>query len=439
MKFPTTQAARALITTTLAYGVLEAGSRVLQALAIFLLAYWFRKDEFGEFYTYLAIYQLVTVFGTGGLLESLMNYFSRATPRSGAIAAHVRALLWRGSLTAVLFFFAMLIYAHFAHAPLNVPVLCAALIAGAMNGFVVIMGAQFTYMGENRKSIILRSIYALMSYSLSLLFAAATHEVLMYFWGQLLATVIVCGVLGLRERALLTVTPEDGPRVGADGSGWFLVPAILNWFFWYGLVVCVSSRFGTAQAADLAFANNIAQGLYIINLAVTQAWISRYLQHFASSRRNAELRTAFVFRVQSVVMLVAATGVIVVYELLKLQQMPLLVKYGNIGLPLAILLFAISASSNYFSAINAFAVNGAGRLLARISIGAYLGSLVFLLVAGATLGMLGVFMGLALLVMSRGFATAFYAQRRLHAGFFDWRLVFANVATFALVGWYYAG
>jgi O-antigen/teichoic acid export membrane protein len=264
-----------------------------------------------------------------------------------------------------------------------------------------------------------------------------TRDILMYFWGMLLATLIVVAYLSTRRRGLLRDSP-DAPRVGADGSAWFLVPAILNWFFWYGLVVCVSATFGQEQAADLAFANNVAQGLQIINLAVTQAWMGRYLQHLASSRSAADTRTVLVFRIQSAVMLLAATGAVIAYELLKGLGLPLLIKYGAIGLPLAILLFAISASSNYFSAINAFAVTGQGPLLARISIGAYVVSILVLVGAAAGLGMLGVYIGLAVLLMSRGFATAYFAMRRLGAGFFDWRLVFANAVVFSAVVWYYA-
>jgi O-antigen/teichoic acid export membrane protein len=96
---PDSAAARALITTTVAYGALEAGSRVLQAMAVFLLAYWFQKSEFGEFYTYLAVYQLVTVFGTGGLMESLMHRVTRSLEAgvSGVspIGLYVRAYLGR--------------------------------------------------------------------------------------------------------------------------------------------------------------------------------------------------------------------------------------------------------------------------------------------------------------------------------------------------------
>jgi hypothetical protein len=83
-------------------------------------------------------------------------------------------------------------------------------------------------------------------------------------------------------------------------------------------------------------------------------------------------------------------------------------------------------------------VNGQGKLLARISIGAYLASIPVLVGAAYGVGMMGVYVGLAVLVMSRGFATAYFAMRRLGAGFFDWRLVLANAAVFSSIAWYYA-
>jgi O-antigen/teichoic acid export membrane protein len=436
-----THAARALLTRTVAYGALETGSRVLQALSIFLLAYWFPKAQFGNFYVYLSVYQLVTVFGTGGLAESLMNRKSRAPDESGraaALAAHLRAYSRRAASAAILFVPVMLLYADHEHIELNLAVLAAAILAGALNGLIVLVATNLTYIGHNRRAILLRSVYALIAYTLSLALAATTGNILVYFWGQLAVTLLIASYLAFRGRALAHVSTANVPRVGADGSGWFLVPAILNWFFWYGLVVCVSAVYGAEQAADLALANNIAQGLHIINLAVTQAWMGRYLQHFANSRGTAEARTVFVFRMQSLVMLFAAVGVVIAYEALRAMGVPLLVKYGEIGLPLAILVFAISASSNYFSAINAFAVNGQGPLLARILLVAYAISVLVLAGLAAWLGMLGVYIGLALLVMSRGFATAHYAMRRLEAGFFDWRLVLGNFALFALVAWYYA-
>jgi O-antigen/teichoic acid export membrane protein len=437
---PTTPAARAFLTTTVAYGVLEAGSRLLQALAIFLLAYWFSKPRFSDFYTYLSLYQLVTVFGTGGLLESLMNRVSRApdaASRDAAIALHVRTYVRRAAAISLLFFLAMLAWTMNQETQLDVPVLCAALVTGALNGLVVLIASNFTYAGQNGKSIVLRSVYSLLSYSLALLLAYATGDILMYFWGQLLATAAVIGVLAWRLPGLRSSPAREQMPVGSDGSGWFLVPAILNWFFWYGLVVCVSTAYGAAQAADLAFANNVAQGLNIINLAVSQAWVARYLQHFADSRKTAESRTVFVFRLQSVVMLLAAIGAVVAYELFKAWNLPLIVKYGDIGLQLAVLLFAISASSNYFSAINSFAVNGEGRALARISMLAYLASIIMLVMFAVAFGVIGVYFGLALLVMTRGFATAWYAIRRLRAGFFDWRLVIANVTAFGVIAVYY--
>jgi O-antigen/teichoic acid export membrane protein len=440
-RFPDSVAARALLTTTVAYGVLEAGSRVLQAMAVFLLAYWFEKSEFGEFYTYLSLYQLVTVLGTGGLMESLMHRVTRSmqagASEANPVALYVRAYGKRAAGGVTLLFGLTVLLESQGGTSLDLTFVAVALAAGALNGLIVLLAANFTYAGQNRRSIMLRSTYSLLSYSLALGIAYASSDILLYFWGQLAASVLLTAAALWRQPTAL-VRPQAGALpVGADGSGWFIAPALLNWFFWYGLVVCVSLQFGAAEAANLAFANNIAQGLHIINLAVTQAWVSRYLRHSATSRATAEAGSASVFRLQSVVMVVAAIGIAFTYEFLRALSLPLLVKYGDIGLPLAILLFAISASSNYFGAVNAFAVNGQGRSLAAITLFAYLASLAVLVPAALGLGMLGVYIGMATLIMSRGFATAWYAKRQLSAGFFDLRLIVANALIFTVFAAYY--
>jgi O-antigen/teichoic acid export membrane protein len=435
--------ATSLVSTTVAYGFLEVSSRAVQAAAIFMLANWYDKREFGLFYVYMAVYQLTTVLSTGGLLESFMNRLSRRAEtqldREQLAAQYGKQYFRRALPVAVIFFALVQLYCRVAGYQIdNVP-FTAALVAGVCNGFVTLVAGYLTCSGANRKSIYLRATYNSLAYALAVSVAITSGDILVFFWGLCGAGLLITAFVVWNARGI-TVSSSSATPSGflSDEFSWFLVPAILNWFFWYGLAVCVSKYFSPIKGAELAFANNVAAVLLIINTAVSQAWIARYLQHVAHARDSAKSRNTFVFRVQSALMLIATIVTILGYEVLKAHNVPLVMKYGELGLEISILLFSISISSPYFSAVNAFAVNSAGRRLASISLLAYLAAIASLIAACLTLGMLGVYIGLAVLIISRGYAVTFYAMRKLGEGFFDLRLLVANLALFLTCVIYYA-
>lgn len=433
-----------LISVTMGYALLEISSRIIQAASIFILAYWFEKAEFGQFYAYLAVYQLITVLGTGGLLESFMRRLSRPEQeqlgKQRLVVSYLVAYLRRSLLTSVAFFIVTKVgYGGITREPIDGWILCASLVAGTMYGLVTLIGGYMTCSGANRTSILLRSLYISLSYTLAVAVAILSHRILFFFWGLGAAAAVTIALVAWTARdAYPSMFATVGRRPASDGSAWFLIPALLNWFFWYGLVVCVSRYLGAERAAELAFVNNIASLLFIINTAISQAWVSRYLQQVTRSRRSAEARSRFVFRLQSFLMLAVAVSVAAGYGLLRAFGAPVFVKYGDLGLPICVLLFAISISSTYFSAINSFAINNQGKRLALISLLAYAVSIAVLVAIAGIWGMLGVYVGLGLLIVSRGYIITFYAIRYLGAGFFDFRLFAANLAAFTAFAAYYA-
>jgi hypothetical protein len=433
-------AATPLLRTTIGYGALELASRVAQATAIFLLAYEFRKDEFGTFYGYLAIYQLVTVLGTGGLLESLMGRIGatdRVALRSIAVA-HSRYYVWR-SLWIIGGAIPVYVVASLIYRDISLVTYFFAVVGGLTYGMVILVATYLTYSGWNRQSMYLRSAHLLASYALAAGAALYFRQILDFFAGICAAGIVAILALYILHARAPAVPVADLAilKKQSGGYGWFLVPALLNWFFWYGLVLFVSSVFGTVHAAEFAFANNIASVLLMVNTAVSQAWVSRYLTAFASSPALTEMQTSRVFRIQAVLMTVAAVGLVVAYEILIAWHFPLVMKYSRLGYQISILLFSISISSVYFSVINSFAVNGRGAQLAMISLVAYGFSVAILIGLSFGVGVIGVYFGLALLIVSRGFTLTWYARRFLGAGFMDRRLILLNAGLFVVCAWYF--
>jgi hypothetical protein len=128
---------------------------------------------------------------------------------------------------------------------------------------------------------------------------------------------------------------------------------------------------------------------------------------------------------------------VVAYEILLAWHFPLVMKYSHLGYEISILLFSISISSVYFSVINSFAVNGRGAQLAMISMVAYGFSVAILVALSFGVGVIGVYFGLALLIISRGFALTWYARKFLGAGFMDRRLILLNAGIFLVCACYF--
>jgi hypothetical protein len=430
-----------LLTTTIGYGLVEVLSRCVQAAAIFILASHYSKVEFGNFYAYFAAYQLITVLSTGGLLESFMSRLSKCTPNSIEArqlgAAFVNRYLARSLSISAIATIAVVCLESLSNVKISIVFFAAAIFGGTLYGLITFLSSYLTCSGLNRQAIILRTAYTISAYTLSVVIAIRWGGIFSFFVGMCVAGVIT--LLFVPHSARLLQFSSAAPRSASIGAGsdWFLVPAVLNWFFWYGLVVCVQRYFGSAHAAELGFVNTIASVLTMINSSVSQAWLSTYLLRIVESRSVTEAKNALVFKLQSVFMMVIAVAVIVGYEILRTLKFPLASKYGDLGLELSVLLFSISLSSMYFSAINSFAVNDEGRTLAAISIVAYLGSVAFLVFTCYLFGAFGVYVGLAALVVSRGFAVTYYAMKRFGAGFFDGRLVAANIVLFAVVTFFY--
>lgn len=286
-----------------AYGLLELVSRLIQALSIVLLAASFDKPQFGIFYSYLAIYQFVTVLGSGGLTESLMRRLANRGVEETAqeaqlhLPGYVRRYLQRTVFIAVPL--AVITYLVFLQgkAEHSNAVLIATVLSGLSYGLVMLITGYLTCAGANRLSFCLRSAYAGLSFFIATAMALMSRNILYFFFGMCAAG-LATALLAMR------MTPgfprgwwrNNPPAAGVDSSWWFVVPSVLNWFFWYGLVLCVSSYFGTARAAELAFVNNLATVLLLINSAVSQAWVSRYLRLVSHSREAAEQSNALVYR-----------------------------------------------------------------------------------------------------------------------------------------------
>jgi len=436
-------AAKSLITTIIGYGAVEVVSRSVQAAAIFILAYHYPKNDFGNFYTYFAAYQLATVLSTGGLLESFMGSLAKCRQNSDEARQLAAAFIKRYFYRAVLISAAAAIAGaginEFSTLKINLHFFAAAILGGNLYGLVTFLSNYLTCSGLNRQSIALRTSYTVLAYALSVFVAIAAGTIFAFFWGMCAAGLATL-LLAPREARLWRYFSIASNKMAASrtGADWFLVPGILNWFFWYGLVVCVQRYFGPVHAAELAFANTIASVLTMINSSISQAWLSRYLARISQSQRATEEQNAFVFKLQSLLMIIVTVSTIAGYELLRAAKFPLVLKYDNLGLEIAILLFSVSISSGYFAAINSFAVNNQGRRLAYISLAAYVTSIAVLLSACLAFGVLGVYVGLAALVISRGFAITYSAMRTLKAGFFDPRLFILNLALFLVVTFYYA-
>jgi O-antigen/teichoic acid export membrane protein len=317
-------------------------------------------------------------------------------------------------------------------------ILAEATAAGLGYGFVTLMSSYLNCAGRDRQAILLRSAYLISSYGLAIEMVTTGHTLDSFFVGFCIVGALVAALVALKRltAARTTITTGSDDHVSTR-SAWFLVPALLNWFFWYGLVIFVSAHFGAASAADLAFTNNISAVLLIINTAISQAWISNYLRHHQVSRVSAEIVNVRVFKIQSALMLLVTVVMIATYSYFLSIHFPIIQKYGKIGIDMAIVLFSLSVSSNYFSAINSFAINQKGKRLAVLSMAAYCISILFLLVAVHLFGVLGVYLGLALLFMSRGFLITYDALRSFGAGFFDVRLMGANALAFVVVICYF--
>jgi hypothetical protein len=432
---------RTLVGRTIGYGFVEVLSRCVQAAAIFILASQYSKVDFGNFYTYFAAYQLVTVLSTGGLLESFMSKLARCAPNSPEArrlgAAFVKQYVRRTLAVSIISIACAIWLDRVVGVRINVFFFAAAIFSGSLYGLITFLSSYLTCSGLNRQAILLRTGYTIGAYSLSVVVAIHYGEIISFFVGMCIAGSITLLLVPSDACFYRYFTaPTQATSVSA-GSDWFLVPAILNWFLWYGLVVCVQRYFGSAHAAELGFVNTIASVLTMINSSVSQAWLSTYLLRIGASRFLTEARNVLVFKLQSIFMMIISIVLIVGYETLRTLRFPLASKYGDLGLELSILLFSISVSSMYFSAINSFAVNNEGRRLAVISIAVYLVSVAILVAACSLFGVFGVYVGLAVLVILRGLAITRFAMKHFGAGFFDTRLVIANVVLFAVVAFCY--
>jgi O-antigen/teichoic acid export membrane protein len=428
---------RTLLSTTMGYGLVEVLSRCVQAAAIFILASRYSKVDFGNFYTYFAAYQLITVLSTGGLLESFMSGLAKCAPNSTEArrlgAAFVKRYLARSLSISTIAVILAIGLESFSNVRISIVYFTAAIFGGSLYGLITFLSSYLTCSGLNRQAIILRTAYTISAYSLSVVIAIRWGGIFSFFVGMCIAGIVTLLFVPHGARLLKYFSAAPQSATISAGSDWFLVPTVLNWFFWYGLVVCVQRYFGSAHAAELGFVNTIASVLTMINSSVSQAWLSTYILRIGAFRSVTEAKNALVFKLQSVFMMVIAVIVIVGYETLRTIKFSLASKYGDLGLELSILLFSMSISSMYFSAINSFAVNNEGRRLAAISIAAYIASVAFLVLACYLFDVFGVYIGLAALVISRGFAITYYAMKRFGAGFFDARLIAANLALFAVV------
>jgi O-antigen/teichoic acid export membrane protein len=432
---------RKVVVGTVAYGALEILSRAVQSGAILLLAHRFSKTQFGDFYTSFAVYQFVAAITVGGLTELLINGLAATNPvdltvRSALLPRVLRAFLGRAYIAClVIAVFGALFKGRDGH-HLDYKVLLEATIAGLGYGFVTLISSYLNCAGSDRQAILLRSAYLIGSYGLAVALVIAGRDLDTFFLGFCVVGLVLIGTLGASRPGLARgLFHSDGVKRVASVTAWFLVPALLNWFFWYGLVIFVSSYFGAASAADLAFTNNISAVLLIINTAISQAWISNYIRHHQVSKESAEVVNVRVFKIQSALMLVATIVMIAAYCYFKSIHLQIIQKYGDLGIKISVVLFAISVSSNYFGAINIFAINQSGRRLAVLSLTAYGASILLLLAAVHFFGIFGVYLGLALLFISRGFLITFDALRRFGAGFFDLRLIGANILAFGMAVW----
>jgi O-antigen/teichoic acid export membrane protein len=436
------RSAGSLVGTAFAYGLLEVLSRAVQASVILILAHSFGKEEFGEFYSYFCAYQLVTVLGTGGLIETFMSALVKSGGTDDAkeqlARVFVRKYALRSAIAGSAAVAIALVAAQLLKFRIDPTILIVAVAGGGIGGLFTLIGSYKTCIGSNRSAIHLRSLYLICSYGVALVIALSTKRILFFFWGALASGIGLAMFTGL-TRWLRHPTASATTASRADHRAeWFLVPSVLNWLLWYGLVLYSAGRFGAQSGAELALSNNIAAAPLMIHASISQAWLSRYLRHRSQSSSAAEAKNATVFRLQSVIILASCLATIAAYEALKALSVPVLIKYGEIGPGIAILLFAQSVSANYFGAINSFAVNDAGRRLATISLIAYGASAAALLALSNAFGIVGVYVGLAALIVSRGYAVTFYAMRRFGGGFFDWRIFAANIVCAGAVAAYYA-
>lgn len=424
--------------TAVAYAALEVASRCVQAGAIFLLASRYPKEQFGSFYAYFTVYQLVPVLSTAGLVESMMLRLGSASVDAEAVFSGAAK---RYSHLAIVvcgaIFCSALLLSQTTSISIDWPSLVAATIGGAIYGAISLRATYQTLCGSNRSAIKTRATYLCATFGCGLVVALALGSALAFYLGLVGASVLVFSKMVSTDGWW-----KAGPSVSAGeeiqrASIWYVVPTILNWVVWYGVVLVAAQRFGRAAAADVAVVNNAVAVPLVIHTAVSQAWLARYLDRHKESWAAAEQRNAVVYRIQSIAILAAVLGIIVIFEIAKSADIAFIRRYANIDMGLITVLFGLSISSPYFGAVNSFTMGRRGRELAMVSIGAFVLTGAMAVTAMRLFGLFGLYLSLATFLIVRALGVVMYARRYLSGGFFDLRVALLNLALLSVCVWYY--